>query len=158
MGIPAAVRRYLEDREVPFEVVRHPRTASSCQTAVAGHLDPGRLAKAVVLRDEEGYFLAVLPAARDLDLGALEEAFGRRPELVAEEELGRLFPDCALGAVPALGPAYGLDSVVDEAIRGLPEVSFEAGDHEEVIAVRGPDFERLLADAPVGAFSKVPER
>jgi len=62
-------------------------------------------------------------------------------------DLAIMFPDCELGAVPALGPAYKLDTVVDESLRGQEEIYFEAGDHEELIRVSGGDFESLLQDA-----------
>jgi Ala-tRNA(Pro) deacylase len=156
MAIPDSVLSYLARENAEYEVTHHPRSATGLQTAIAAHVDPGHLAKAVLLRDEEGYFLAVLPASRDLDMHALERQFGRRPNMAEEKELTRKFPDCALGAVPALGSAYRIDTVVDDTLRGLPEVWFEAGDHEEVIRLDGETFERLLADAWFGAISRPP--
>jgi len=154
MAIPETITGYLAREGVHFEVVHHPRSRSSWQTVITAHVDPERFAKAVLLYDDEGYFLAVLPASRDLDMRALARQFGRRPEMVSEADLRRLFPDCALGAVPALGPAYRLDTVVDSSLRGLPEVWFEAGDHEEIIRLKGAEFERLLSDAWFGTISR----
>ena len=155
MAIPDTVIRFLNQHKVHHDVVRHPHTASSWQSVISAHVKPSAFAKAVVLRDAEGYFLAVVPASHRLDLGALEQEFGRRPELVTEADLARLFPDCELGAVPALGPAYGLDSVVDSSLKNQPEVFLEAGDHEDIIRLDGVEFARVMEDAWFGDISKI---
>lgn len=152
--IPRTVIRFLEQRGAAYEVVRHPHTDRSLQTVHSAAVDPGRFAKGVLLYDAEGYYLAVLPASLRLDVKVLEEEFGRRPTLVAEDELERVFPDCERGAVPALGPAYGLDCVVDRSLREQPEVFVEAGDHRDVLRLDGPTFVGLMGDAWYGAIGR----
>ena len=61
--------------------------------------------------------------------------------------------DCATGAIPPLGPVYGLDVIVDHSLMGQPEIYFEGGDHRELICVAGRDFPRLLPNALYGTFS-----
>ncbi|MGI9450905.1 MAG: aminoacyl-tRNA deacylase, partial [Geminicoccaceae bacterium] len=73
--------------------------------------------------------------------------------LASEQEVGRLFPDCELGAIPALGWAYGLDVIVDDSLATQDEIWFEAGDHRSLIEVGGDQFRRLLGAAPHGVFS-----
>lgn len=146
MAVAGSLRRYLEDKSIDFDVVVHPHTTSSLLTAETAHIDPRKIAKGVALEDEQGALLAVLPASRELDLHILENQIGRRLRLVAEERLRELFPDCQTGAVPALGPAYGLETIVDEALRTRDEVYFEAGDHEELIHVREDQFEKLIGN------------
>ena len=67
--------------------------------------------------------------------------------LAAESELGNLFFDCEIGALPALGPAYGVETVVDDALAEQPDIYFEAGDHEQLIHVSAETFQALLGDA-----------
>jgi len=147
------VLRFLSEQGARYDVVPHPHTGTSWQTVHSAHVEPARFAKGLLLYDEEGYFLAVVPASRRLDVGSLEEEFGRRPKLVPEEELARVFPDCKRGAVPALGPAYGLDCVVDRTLREQPEVFVEAGDHRDIIRLDGPTFVRLMGKAWYGTIS-----
>jgi Ala-tRNA(Pro) deacylase len=73
--------------------------------------------------------------------------------LASEQEVGRLFPDCELGAIPAIGWAYGLDVIVDDRLATQGEIWFEAGDHRSLIEVGGDQFRRLLEAAPHGVFS-----
>ncbi len=153
MAIAGTIRRYLKDKGIDFDVVVHPHTTSSLLTAETAHIDPAKIAKGVALEDEHGVLLAVLPASRELDLHILENQIGRRLRLVREARLPELFPDCQVGAVPALGPAYGLDTIVDESLRTQDEVYFEAGDHEELIHVREDQFEKLMAGSQFQYFS-----
>ena len=56
-------------------------------------------------------------------------------EFAEEGELQILFRDCDLGAIPALGPAYGIETIVDERLDRAAEVWLEAGDHAEVACI-----------------------
>ena len=156
MTISSSVQRYLKGRSVPYEVLAHPFTGSSSETAQSAHVSGDRIAKTVVLRDgdaADGYLLAVLPASHHLSLELLRSWLGRSVALASEQEIGRLFPDCELGAIPPLGEAYGLDVVLDDSLAGLDEVCFEGGDHRTLIKVAGDQFRQLMSGARHGRFS-----
>jgi Ala-tRNA(Pro) deacylase len=156
MTISATVQRYLQGRGVPYEVLTHPLTGSSSETAQSAHISGERIAKTVVLRvgdTGDGYLLAVLPASHHLSLELLRQWLGRSAELASEQEIGKLFPDCELGAIPPLGEAYGLDVVLDDSLAGLHEVCFEGGDHRSLVRVGGEQFRQLLSGARHGRFS-----
>ena len=61
MAIAPTFQRYL-DRHVSYDVIAHEPTMSSISTAQVCHIPGDCLAKGVVLRDDSGYMLAVLPA------------------------------------------------------------------------------------------------
>jgi Ala-tRNA(Pro) deacylase len=147
MAIASTVSRYLAEYDVPYDVMGHTHTATSAESATVAHVPGNRLAKSVVLEDGEGYLMVVLPANRRIDLGELQRQLQRNLELASEYELGNLFSDCEIGALPALGPAYGLETLVDDAIAEQPEIYFEAGDHEQLIHVSAEVFETLMGDS-----------
>ena len=156
MTISATMQRYLQERGVGYEVLTHPFTGSSSETAQSALVSGYRIAKTVVLRDgdaADGYMLAVIPASHHLDLDRLQKWLGRSVALASEQEIGKLFPDCDLGAIPPLGEAYGLDVVVDDSLAGLDEVCFEGGDHRSLVKVGGDQFRQLLSGARHGRFS-----
>ncbi|MGO4832272.1 aminoacyl-tRNA deacylase, partial [Rhizobiaceae sp. 2RAB30] len=68
MGLAMTMQEYLEDNHVHYDVARHSKTGSSAMTAEASHVPGNSLAKGVVLKWEDGYLLAVLPASRHVDL------------------------------------------------------------------------------------------
>lgn len=146
MTIAAKLSQYLRDHSVDYKLIRHPYTRTTRESARAAHLLDEQVAKAVLLKDDQGYVLAVLPASNNLDLHAVHEETGRNHlELVPEEELERAFPDCKLGALPPLGQAYGLTTLLDNRLRHCDTVYFEAGDHEELVEMDGAHFVKLFS-------------
>ncbi len=154
MSIAARLKWYLESHGVDYELVHHDHATRSLETARAAHLPGGRVAKCVLLEDERGYVMVVIPASCRVDLREIRQQLHRRLELASEPELGPLFRDCELGAVPPMGSAYGIPTVVDDSVLRLPDLYFEAGDHEELVHVSGEAFRTLLADAPHGRFAR----
>src|SRR5262245_21869212 len=145
------ITQYLTRQGAPYDVLAHEPTQSSTRTAQACHVSGDRFAKAVVLHDGGGYLVAVLPASHHLRLTELEGNAALR--MASEDEIGQLFPDCARGAVPPIGAAYGLKTIVDDSIAAMPEVYFEGGDHATLVHMSGAAFSRLLADAPHARIS-----
>jgi len=152
MSIAPTLQRHL-DRNVTYDVITHEATMSSTRTAQACHVSGDRLAKAIVLRHDGGYMLAVLPASHHIRLTDLKRQVGDDVALADEGEIERLFPDCALGAVPAVGECYGLDVIVDDTIQERPEVYLEGGDHMTLVHMNQAQFARLMAEARHGRFS-----
>lgn len=153
MAIALTLERYLDTKHVKYDVIAHEPTNSSMQTAEACHIPGDRLAKAVLLRDEVGYALAVLPASHHIRLSELRRQFGDDVELATEREIADLFQDCVRGAIPVLGECYGLDVVVDDSIEEQPDVYFEGGDHATLVHMSHAQFAGLTATARHGCSS-----
>jgi Ala-tRNA(Pro) deacylase len=153
MSIAETVRSFLYRTDVPYRLVRHDRTATSQETAQAAHVSGDRVAKGVVLDDGEMLLLAVIPASHRLDPVALSDMLERRVHLVDEGDFETVFGDCRAGAVPPIGQAYGLATVVDETLVNADEVYFEGGDHETLVRVDRPAFQRIMTGVPRGSFS-----
>ena len=154
MAISPSLKHYLEAQAVKYDVVRHRHTESSMHTAAAAHVPGDRLAKSVVVADDDGCLLAVVPSSHRVHLGELDRQLDRKLGLVTEDELRELFKDCEIGAIPPIGAAYGIETVVDESLTEQPEIWFEAGDHELLIHVSGEQFSRLLGNASRRRFSR----
>lgn len=155
MTIAKTVEQYLEQNGVEFGAVAHPASPTASHTAQSAHVSGELVAKGVLLKDDQGFVLAVLPATRELDLDRLNgDVLNRSLVLCEEAELGEVFTDCDLGAVPAVGPAYGLETIVDSHTTSAEEVYFEAGDHRTLLKVKSSDFrDKLLKSASEHEFS-----
>jgi Ala-tRNA(Pro) deacylase len=153
MSIAPTLRKYLTAENIQYDQLSHELTMTSTRTAEASHVPGDRLAKAIVLRRDGGYMLAVLPTSHHLRLSDLKARFGGDIDMANEHEVNRLFADCAHGAVPAVGTCYGLDVIVDDSIQVQPEIYMEAGDHETLLHLSQAQFARLNAHAVHGRFS-----
>lgn len=153
MAIAKRLERFLEASGLPYEVRPHSRSVHSAQTARRSGVPLSALAKPVLLSDEYGYVLALVPAARRVDLERLGAQLHRQLELATEAEIDGLFRDCEPGALPALGQPWEIPTVYDDGLIGLREIYFEAGGHDDVVRMRGADYLQLLAPALHGSFS-----
>ncbi|MEE9139156.1 MAG: YbaK/EbsC family protein [Alphaproteobacteria bacterium] len=153
MALAITLKQYLADQGTEYEVVIHAPTVSASRTAQVSHVPGDRIAKAVVLKGDGGFLLAVLPASHHIKFGELQRCLDQHVGLATEEEATSLFDDCELGAIPATGGAYGLDIVMDDSLAEQPDIYFEGGDHASLVHVSGQVFDKLMAGAKHGRFS-----
>lgn len=156
MGIAITLAQFLAERGVKYDVVEHPHAVTASESAKTSHISPNRLAKAVVLKGEDGFMLAVLPASSHIEFGRLRKQLGADLDMASEEQIETLFLDCEPGAVPALGAAYGLKVIVDDSLANEPEIYLEGGDHASLVHISGSTFQGLLADARHARFTESP--
>ena len=155
MAIAPTFQKYLIAKNVVYDVVAHEPTKSSMRTAETCGVSADCVAKAVVLRDEYGYVLAILSASHHIRLEDLRMQLGLNVDLAAEYEIEELFDDCMPGAIPPVGECYGLDTVVDDSIEEQPEVYLEGGDHATLVHMSHAQF--ASDRVPVIRALRVPE-
>lgn len=154
MAIAQTLTSYLQDKGIDFKLVEHAHTPTAVASAHAAGLPAHQVAKAVVLRDADGFVVSVLPANHSLEIGWVNEALGRGLELATEDEFKNLFADCEPGAVPALGEAYGVEVIWDDELAYTADIYIEAGDHEHLIWLDRRDFKKLMKSLPHTIISK----
>jgi Ala-tRNA(Pro) deacylase len=99
----------------------------------------------MVVADYKKFIMAVVPASHRVDLDRLGRILNTNwIRLATEEEFKDLFPECELGAMPALGNIYHLNVWIDESLKAYPTISFSAGTHAEIIEMSLADFDRLV--------------
>ena len=139
----AAVTEFLDRAGVPYEVVEHERTQTAAAEARAAGMPAADVAKAVVLRDEAGVRLAVIPADHRLDLRKVKRELGSKGlRLVTEHEMEREFSDFEVGAVPPFGPMFHALELVDERLLDHDRILCGGGDHEHGVVVDPHDVVR----------------
>ena len=133
-GIDAVVR-YLDEHGVKFEVVDHEATFSASEEARAAGIAPDHAAKTVVLREDDGYRLAVLPASERLDLRKAREALdaGSHLRLATEREMEEDFGAFEVGALPPLGPMLPAPEVIDRRLTEHERILCSGGDHRHSV-------------------------
>lgn len=154
MGIAITLQQYLDGRGIDYEVLTHEPTSTSARTAEASHVSGDCFAKAVVLKREDGYLLAVIPASCKVELEEVADLIDGRVCMATEDEAEALFRDCEKGAFPPIGSAYGLDVVIDDSLDRATDIYFEAGDHRSLVHMSQPQFGNLTWDAFHGRIAK----
>ena len=144
MSMAQTLQEYLEWEDVNYDVIAHPYTHTSLETARITQVPAQQLAKCVVLGDGYGYLMVIVPADRSVDIDYVSRALQRDFSLASEAELTDLFV------------AYGFDSIIDREIWNASNVYFEAGDHEALLHIEGDTFRLLMAEAALGDICLVP--
>jgi Ala-tRNA(Pro) deacylase len=144
---------FLDRSRVWYAHTKHSLAFTALDVALAEHLSPHKLAKTVVYAGAQGYGLAVLPADCLVDMQSLG-GFLNDPglRLASEQELGQLFPECELGAMPPFGNLFHLPVIIDTGISEQEFIAFNAGTHLDVIHMSYGNYARLV-DPAVGKFA-----
>jgi Ala-tRNA(Pro) deacylase len=155
MAIASKLKDYLQQRGVKYKVATHAHSEHSMETAEIAHVHGDALAKGVLVKDDDGYLLVVLPSDYHVELESLHRLLRQEVAMVDEATLAEVFADCEAGAVPPVGMAYGVKTMWDpsSSLGKLDEVYFEAGDHQTLVRISGEQFHELMAPAERGKFS-----
>ena len=117
MPIGSRLERFLNRKSVEYARSVHPRADTARQVAFEEAISPHRMAKTIVFNSDRGFGMAVVPADTFLDLPEIRFVLGLgHIRLATEDELGRLFPDSEVGAMPPFGNLYGMPVFVDAGV------------------------------------------
>jgi Ala-tRNA(Pro) deacylase len=144
-GLAPRLGQLFEREKVSYEIVRHPPGYTAQHVAAHTHTRGREFAKTVVLRADDRYVMAVLPAHRRVSLDRARETLGAgKVRLATEEELRRLFPDSEVGAEPPFGNLYDLPVYASPELAENERITFNGGSHEQCVRIRWADYERLV--------------
>jgi Ala-tRNA(Pro) deacylase len=139
------VTEYLTKEGVEFETSEHRATFTAQQMAAEEHVSGMTVAKPVVIKANNNFYMCVLPACHKIDFDMLKEQLGAKQiDLADEKEMARIFGDCALGAEPPFGNLYHLETIMDQSLEDDNEIVFQAGTHEQAIRISMDDYKRLV--------------
>ncbi|HTP35720.1 MAG TPA: YbaK/EbsC family protein [Candidatus Acidoferrales bacterium] len=156
MPILPKLQELLDLSGVPYTHTVHPLAYTAREVANAEHVPPQEVAKVVVIVADGEYKMAVLPASRVLDFPEVRAVLGSpSARLATEDELGRLFPDCELGAMPPFGNLYHMKVLVDASLLADEQIAFNAGTHRDVVHMRLEDYRRM-AQPEVASLAREP--
>ena len=151
MSISNRLASYLEQRGAHYDVCAHPRTRTTAQTARLAHVPEHQVAKSVILEDDAGCVMVVIPGDARVRIGEVSRLLGRPfLRLADEQRIAQVFDDCVPGAVPALGMPWAIETIVDRDLDEYGEVYVEGGDHESLLRMSGEQFNTLMSGARHG--------
>lgn len=137
------VAEFLTEQRIPFESILHAPSYTAVNRAKYLHVPGQQVAKCVLMGGPNGYFLAVLPATRQIDTEALALHLGGAVRLAEEHEVARIFGDCEWGVASPFGSHYGIPTYLEESVPTNAQIVVEGNSHAEAIRICGGDFETL---------------
>ena len=140
------LKEFLDGNDVKYISISHSPAYSAQTIAASAHIPGKELAKTVIVKIDDHFAMAVLPASNRVHMSHLKEAASAdHVELATENEFKDLFPDCEKGAMPPFGNLYDMDVYVADQLTEDEEIAFSAGSHSELVKMGYKDFENLVA-------------
>ena len=132
---------FLAARGLRHAVVEHDQTYTAGAEARIAAVPPDHAAKAVMLRDDTGYVLAVVPASELLDVRKVRR-LAARPELrlATEREMAEDFPHFEVGALPPFGELFDCPELIDARLLTEGRILCNGGDHRHSIIVNAHEL------------------
>ncbi|MBD2838554.1 YbaK/EbsC family protein [Pseudomonas sp. JM0905a] len=141
----------LSQHKTRFDLLSHRAAMTTREAARRAGIPPQQMAKPVILDDFQGHWMmAVVPASRHVDLERVHKLTHRHWRLVRERDFGKRFADCDIGAIPAVGNLFGLETLIDQSLTEQSDIYFESGRHDELVHMSGKQYMALMPEAKRG--------
>jgi ferredoxin/flavodoxin---NADP+ reductase len=142
----AAVTRYLDEQGVSYQLVEHPPALTAAEQARAAQVDLDRTAKAIPLRDERGWHVAVIPASHRLDLDKARSALGAGPSLqiATFDQIRSELPAPDAGVLPPLAPLLRAPEILDRRLLDHDGIFISGGDDRHVVLIDPNDLVEVV--------------
>ncbi len=155
MTMATRLQSYLAQQHSHYDMLQHDPSVTTREAARRAGVPPHLMAKSVILDDFQGHWLmAVVPATHQVDLNKVRKLTKRHWRLARENEFGPRFSDCANGAIPPVGSAFEMETLIDESLAGVKDLYFESGDHEGLVHMSADQFLQLMPTAQRGPISE----
>ena len=134
----------LKNVNADYEMSEHPIAFTAQQTAFVEHVKGMNVAKPVIVIADGVYYMCVVAACCKVDYDALKSVLqADNVQLVYEDELASLSPDCQLGAEPPFGSFYGMPTIMDDRLEADDFIVFQAGTHDKAMRMEMAEYLRI---------------
>lgn len=137
----------LSEAGVSFTHTHHRPAYTSAEAAEVRGAPLHSGAKALIVKSDAGFVMAVLPADLSLDGKALRKYLGSKGLRFATPEEVMELTTLTPGSIPPFGSLFGLRTVCDDRLQENEFINFNAGSHTDSLQLRTADF--LAFERPV---------
>ncbi|MFH1406997.1 MAG: YbaK/EbsC family protein [Candidatus Omnitrophota bacterium] len=154
MAVSKKITAYLTKNKVKCKSIKHKEAFTAQEIAASADVPGKQVIKSVLVKTDDNYVLAVLPAIHLIDFTALKKLTKAKSlKLASEKEIEKVFPDFEVGAMPPFGNIYDVPVYADDALKEDLEIVFNAGTHTDLLKIKYKDFEKL-AKPKLAKFGK----
>ncbi|MEI8364933.1 MAG: YbaK/EbsC family protein [Parachlamydiaceae bacterium] len=152
MSVSGKIKRFLEQEKINYQILEHNPAFTALEIAQAQHLPGHQVVKTVVVDADGKQILCVLPSTHKIDFDRLKKMLNaQNVALTNETQVGKLFPEYEIGAMPPFGRTPDLKVYVDKDLAENESIAFNAGTHVDMLKIRFKDFVKI-ATPTFGTF------
>jgi len=163
MAISKKISNYLDLKKYKYQIIGHKTTFTAWDTAQTEKVKPQQVAKALVMKADNDYLLAMVPSNRNLDKQKLLKAINARRKKNKEKLFKKI--DFAkelwmkknlpgkVGATPPFQEILKLDVYADGLLLKNKKIYVGSGEYTESLLINTSQYVKI--ENPVkGSFSK----
>lgn len=163
MAISKKITNYLDLKKYKYQIIEHKTTFTAWDTAQTEKVKPEDVAKALVMKADNDYLLALLPSNKNLDKPKLlktinaqrkklKEKNYKKIDLAKEAWMKKNLPG-KVGATPPFAELLKLDIYIDGSLAKNKKMYVGSGEYTESILINVGQYVKL--EKPIkGSFSK----
>lgn len=163
MAISKKLINYLDSRKYKYQIIEHKTTFTAWDTAQTEKVKPQEVAKALIMKADNDYFLALLPSNKNLDKQKFlkvinaqrkknKEKSYKKIDLAKEAWMKKNLPG-KVGATPPFSKLLKLDVFMDNILAKNKKIYVGSGEYTESILINASQYLKIEQPAR-GNFSK----
>jgi prolyl-tRNA editing enzyme YbaK/EbsC (Cys-tRNA(Pro) deacylase) len=147
--LPAKLVKYLEKAGIKHEVLEHKTVYTAIDAANTLKKKVSDIAKSLLVKADKDYYLVLLPADQNLDLGKLKKTISQAKgkEIKVVKIPGEKIVENALkikaSALSAFGKMHNLPMIVDKKLDEVKKVVFSSGSLNHSLEIAMKEFKKL---------------
>ena len=136
------IKKILDENKIEYKLKHHEPTYTSEQSAKARGDSMKQGAKAIIMKTDDGFVLAVLSAEKKINSKKLKKVLNSKKISFADSDKVKSF-GLQPGGIPPFGSVLGLQMYVDKSLLENEEISFNAGSLTDSIKMSLQDYIKL---------------
>jgi prolyl-tRNA editing enzyme YbaK/EbsC (Cys-tRNA(Pro) deacylase) len=163
MAISKKITSYLDGKKYKYRLIEHKTTFTAWDTAQTEKVKPREVAKALVMKTDGDYCLALVPSDKNLDKQKLlkvvnaqrkknKEKTYKKIDLAKEAWMKKNIPG-KVGATPPFSELLKIDIYIDSLVTKNKKMYVGSGEYTESILVNTGQYVKL-ENPTRGSFSK----
>tara|TARA_Y100000310_G_scaffold340847_1_gene438020 strand:- start:401 stop:2611 length:2211 start_codon:yes stop_codon:yes gene_type:complete len=147
------IKEMLLKEKIDFKLMEHEPVFTCKQAAKVRGTPLKEGAKALVLKSNKDYIMAVLPGDKEIDIDKLKAVVKVNKLELANPQDVKMMTGCGIGSVPPFGNLFDMEMYVDKSLKDNKMVDFNAGSHTTSIKMHCKAYIELVR-AKEGEFCK----
>jgi Ala-tRNA(Pro) deacylase len=138
------IKKLLDDNNIEYKAMEHEPVYTCEQAAKVRGTRLSQGTKALVLKADGKYVMAILPGDKELDEERLKRVLQAKKIELANAKQVKNITGCSLGAVPPLGNIFEIPVYADNALTQNEYIDFNAGSNKKSIEMRVKDLFKII--------------
>lgn len=163
MALSKKITNYLDLKKYKYQIIEHKKTFTAWDTAQTEKVKPEQVAKALIVKTDNEYVLALLPSNKNLDKQKIlkiinagrkkkKEKIYKKIDLAKEAWMKKNLPG-KVGATPPFQELLKLSIYMDNLLSKSKKIYLGSGEYTESILINTGQY--LKTENPIrGSFSK----